>query len=86
MNCTALISGSRKDFWNGFKHTEILIADDQAYTSKSAFFQSYEERTPAFMIFFHPFHSAKDFLAAILTDANGNKNRNVPDLAAPTTF
>lgn len=86
MNRTALISGIRKDFRNGFEHTEILIADDQTYTSNPAFFQPYEERTPAFTILFHPFRSAKDFPAAILTDANGNENRNVLDLAAPTTF
>ena len=86
MNRTALISGIRKDFRNGFKHTEILIADGQTYTSKSAFFQPYEERTPAFTLLFHPFRSAKDFPAAILADANGNENRNVLDLAAPTTF
>ena len=86
MNCTALISGLRKDFRNGFKHTEILIADDQTNTSKPAFFQPYEERTPAFTISFHPFRSAKDFPAAVLTDANGNENRNVLDLAVSTTF
>lgn len=86
MNRTALISGIRKDFRNGFKHAGALISDDQTYTSKPAFFQLYEERTPAFTILFHPFRSAKDFPAAILTDANGNENRNVLDLAAPTTF
>ena len=86
MNRTALISGIWKDFRNSFKHAEILIADDQTYTSKPAFFQPYEERTPAFTILFHPFRSAKDFPAAILTNANGNENRNILDLAAPTTF
>lgn len=86
MNRTVLISGIRKDFRKGFKHTEILIADDQTYTSKPAFFQPYEERTPAFTILFHPFRSSKDFPAAILTDANGNENRNILDLAAPTAF
>ncbi len=86
MNRTALISGIWKDFWNSFKHAEILIADDQTYTSKPAFFQPYEERTPAFTILFHSFPSAKNFPAAILADANDNENRNVLDLAAPTTF
>ena len=86
MNRTALISGIWKDFWNSFKHAEILIADDQTYTSKPAFFQPYEERTPAFTILFHPFRSAKDLPAAILADANGNENRNVLDLTTPTTF
>ena len=86
MNCTALISGIRKDFRNGFQHAEVLITDDQAYTSKPSFFQPYEERTPAFTILFHAFRSAKDLLAAILADTNGNENRNVLDLAAPAAF
>ena len=86
MNCTALISGNQKDFRNGFKHAEILITDDQTYTSKPAFFQLYEERTLAFTILFHPFRSAKDLPAAILTDTNNKENRNVLDLTAPTAF
>src|SRR5699024_9221652 len=52
MNRTALISGIRKDFRNGFKHAEVLITDNQTYTSKPAFFQPYEEQTPAFAILF----------------------------------
>ena len=72
MNRTALISGIRKDFRNGFKHAEILMP--------------MINRTPAFTILFHAFRSAKDFPAAILTDANGNKNRNVLNLTAPAAF
>ena len=63
-----------------------LITDDQAYTSKPTLFQPYEERMPAFTILFHAFRSAKNLPAAILADANGNKNRNILDLAAPTAF
>lgn len=40
----------------------------------------------AFTILFHLFCSAKDFQAAILTDANGNENRNVLDFAASAAF
>ena len=86
INDTALISGIRKDFRNGFQHAEVLITDDQVYTSKPPFFQPYEDRTPAFTILFHAFRSAKDLPAAILADANGNENRNVLDLAAPAAF
>ena len=73
MNRTALISGIRKDFRNGFKHTEILIANDQTYTVKPAFLQPHKERTLAFMILFHSLRSIKDFPAAILANANGNE-------------
>ena len=86
MNCTTLISGIRKDFWNRFKHAEVLVANDQSNTSKPAFLQPYEERTPAFTILFHSFRSARDFPVSILTDANGNKDRNILNLAAPTAF
>ena len=86
MNCTTLISGIRKDFWNSFKHAEVLVANDQSNTSKPAFLQPYEERTPAFTIFLHPFSGTKDLPAAILADANGNKNRNILDFAAPAAF
>ena len=44
MNCTTLISGIRKDFWNSFKHAEVLVANDQSNTSKPAFLQPYEEK------------------------------------------
>ena len=86
MNCTTLISGIRKDFRNRFKHAEVLVANDQPNTSKPAFFQPYEERAPAFTILFHPFCCAKDFPTAILTDTDGNKNRNILDFAAPAAF
>ena len=86
MNRTALISGIQIDFRNSFKHAEILIANDQTYTRKPAFFQPYEERTPAFTILFHAFCSAKDFPTAILTDTDGNKNKNILDLAASAAF
>ena len=86
MNRTALISNIRKDFRNVFKHTVILIANDQAYTSKPAFFQPYEERTPAFTILFSPFRSAKDLPAAIMANIHGNESRNVLDLAAPAAL
>ena len=48
MNRTALISGIRKDFRDGFKHTEILIADDQTYTSKPAFFSTIRRKNASF--------------------------------------
>ena len=86
MNRTALIFGIRKDFWNGFQNAEIFIAYDQTYTSKPALFQTYKERTPAFTILFHAFRRAKDLSAATLADANGNKNRNILDLASPAAF
>ena len=86
MNGIALISGIRKDFRNDSQHAEVFITNDQAYTSKSPSFQPYEEKTPAFSIFFHVFCSAKDLPAAILADANGNGNRNVLDLAATAAF
>lgn len=84
MNYTTLRFGIRKDFRNGFQHAEVLITDDQAYTSKPTFFQAYNERAPVFAILFHAFHSAKDLPAAILTDANVNEIRNVLVLALAT--
>ena len=78
--------GIRKDFRNSFKHAEILVANDQSNTSKPAFFQPYEERSPAFTILFHPFYSAKDFPTFILTNTDGSKDRNILDFAVPATF
>ena len=86
MNGTALISDIQKDFRDSFQHAEVLIASDQTYTSKPPFFQPYEERTPTFTIFFHAFRSAKDLPAAILTDANGNKDGNILNFSTPTAF
>ena len=86
MNRTTLLSGIWKGFQNGLKHSEILITDNQTYISNLAFLQAYKERTPDFTILFHSFRSAKDFPAAILTDTNGNENRNVLDLTSPAAF
>ena len=73
MNGTALISGIRKEFRDGFKHTKILIAKDQTYTGKIAFFEPYKEGASAFMLLFLALSSAKNLPVATLTDANGNK-------------
>ena len=81
-----LISSIWKDFRNGLQHTKIFITDDQTYTSKSACFQPYEERTPALTILFHALSSTEDFTAAILADADCNQNRNILDLAAPAAL
>lgn len=81
-----LISGLRKDFGDGFQHTEIFITDDQTHTGKPAFFQPYKERAPAFSIFFHSFSSTKDFTAAILADTDSNQNGNILNLTAPAAF
>src|SRR5699024_6459685 len=86
MYCTALVSGIRKDFRNGLKHTEIFITDNQAHTGKPSFFQPYKERAPAFAIFFHSFSSSEDFTAAILADADSNQNGNILNLTAPAAF
>lgn len=83
---TSLISGIRKNFRNGFQHPQILITDNQTYTSKPAFLQSYKERTPALTILFHAFRSAKNFTTSILADADCNENGNVLDLATPAAF
>lgn len=69
---TSLISGIRENFRNSFQHPQIFITDDQTYTGKPAFLQPYKERTPALTILFHAFCSAKNFAAAILTDADCN--------------
>lgn len=39
MNRTALIFAIWKDFRNGFEHAEVLIVDDQTYTSKPRSFK-----------------------------------------------
>lgn len=74
---TALISGIRKDFRDGFQHPQIFITDNQAYTSKPTFFQPYKERTPALTILFHTFRSSKNFPAVILTNADRNQEKTL---------
>ena len=66
MDGGALISGIRKDHQNGLKHTGILSADDQTYTSKPAFLQLYKERIPAFTSLFHAFRGTEHLTVAIL--------------------
>lgn len=49
-------------------------------------FSAIRRKNASFTILFHAFSSAKDLQVAILTDTNGNENRNVLELAALATF
>ena len=86
MNGTALITGVGKNFRNSFKHSEVLVPDDQANAFKSTFFKPYKEGTPALLVFFHTFSYTDDLTAAIVADTYGNKDRYILDLTTPAAF
>lgn len=86
MDCASLITGIRKYFRYSLKHSEIFISDNQADSSQATFLKTYKEGAPALFIFFHTFSCTDDLTAAIITDTNGNKNRNVLDFTTPAVF
>lgn len=62
----------------------IFFQYNELYSADIWHSERLTEWFPAFTVFFQPFRSAKDFPAAILTDTNGNEDRNVLNLATAT--
>lgn len=84
--CTPMITGIWKDLQYCFRHTKIFVANDESDSCKAAFFEPYKKGTPAFLILFHAFGSANDLAAAVIADSDRNKNGDILDLTAPTSF
>ena len=69
-----------------FRHTQVLISDYETHSAKSSLLKPYKEKTPAFLILFHPSHSTDDLTATVFPDTDSHKDRYILYLTAPAAL